>query len=231
VDLATASTFEAELGVLLKHIHQRLQIGLDEAWFSKYGYDPPQVPRKDGKTDEEYGKDLKKAWEKTFGLIKLWQEPEEAWARMLAEMFVYVPYGGSAQATFGNARDIDVYAKWPSVYPLHVACQHLSTVAVLSRGFEPSRVGTGLEAGPNAGVPIFGAEVTPPARPGWTTAPVSNHVANDLRPGDLLSGDDGANKGADGKHRLFGHSATTLRRWAPRPGPRRRTPAPAIRCR
>lgn len=217
VSLDAADTFEAELGWLLKHVYQRLMRGLAEVWSSKYGYDPPDIPKEDGKTPEEYAAARKQALERSWALTDLYREPEEQWARAFAEMFVFMPYGGPAGMTFGQStslKDHDIYGKWPKVYPMVAACQHLSTYAVLTRGFAPSTVGTGLEAGPNAGVPILGKNpVTPPTRPGWTNAPVSSFAANDLHPGDVLSGDDGANKGLKGKQRLFGHSATTLRRW------------------
>ncbi len=220
VSLDSAANFEDELGALLEHIHERLKQGLDEAWSSKYGYNPPEIPKDDGKKGaEEFAAARKKALENNWALVSLYSEPEEKWARAFAEMFVYMPYGGPATMTLGfSSTDKQLYQQWPKLYPLVAACQHLSTYAVLSRGFTPDTVGTGLEAGPNGSVPVFSESLPTSStkRPSWSTAPVSSVWENDLRQGDLVSGDDGAQTidPKDGqKKRLFGHSASTLRRW------------------
>lgn len=220
VTLDSTDKFEEELGLLLDHISQRLQHGLDEAWHSRFGYDAPEIPKTEGKTADEHATARKKAIEKSWALTDLYSQPDEKWARAFAEMFVYMPYGGPARLMLDTSHDEEIYARWPDVYSLVAACQHLSTYAVLTRGFLPSDVGTGLEAGPNGGKAIFGKSLPSSSteRPSWSTASQTEFAKNDLRPGDVLSGDDGADKpnphdGGKRNLREWGHSATTLRRW------------------
>lgn len=213
VDLDAATTpesFDRELGRLLKHIQQRLEIGLSEAWISRYGYNAPQPPRADGKTPEQFAQELTAAWEKAWALNGLYQEPEEEWARQFAEMFVFAPYAGMGQAAFDSGEEnYRILQAWPKVYSTLVACQHLSSYTPLTRGFGADKLKNGMNASANAGLPIFDPVVQDGnARPSWITTEVSTYERRDLRPGDLVAGKD-----ADPNQKGFAHAASVLRRW------------------
>lgn len=199
VRLDDATSFEKELGRLLNHIYQRLEKGLKEAWMSRFGYDAPSGAAHFAFLD------------RPSALLKLYDEPEEQWARHVSEMFVYAPYAGIGQMMLGSyAHDSDVYAKWSKAHSLVVACQHLSTYAVLARGFAMGKLGAGLTAGPNPGVPVY-KDGAPAAWYGTIEKAPENKVNNykeyDVHPGDFLSGRQQKEQSG------WAHIATVLRRW------------------
>lgn len=222
VDLEAATTreaFEVELGRLLKHIQQRLEIGVTEAWISKYAYNAPSPPKEEGKTRAEYAAELQAAWNRAFALQALYDEPEEQWARIFSEMFVYMPYAGNGQTMFSNGNENHlIFEAWPKVYCTVAACQHLCSYTPLTRGSKPDKIGNGMNASANAGLPIFGpivkdAEDVKDAegknkRAAWVTTSVTTYEKRDLRPGDLVAGKD-----ADPNQKGFAHAASILRRW------------------
>lgn len=118
LDFSDPKTFDDSLKLQLRHIFERLQRGLEEAWRSEWGYDGVPDP-----------------------------SPEEEWARLFSEQVVYAGYSGvkwayntanlSIQGTpqyemclMARACDADDPA-----FPISMACQHLSTLCMLSRGY------------------------------------------------------------------------------------------------
>jgi hypothetical protein len=210
VDLDKPGAFDAELGRLLLHVVERLENGLDEAWMSRWGYDAPSWPKKAGMTQEQYSKALGDALDQAHALRDLYDEPEEQWARAMTEMFVYAPYAGMGQLMLGDGRrDREIYAQWPKVYSLAVACQHLSTYGALGRGLPASDFGNGMTAGPNGMLKVFNAPSVEgaPKRAAWLTNKISDYTHQDLRPGDIASGAENSSQTG------WAHCASVLRRW------------------
>lgn len=125
-----ASPGPAEIETILNWIWNRLQRGLEPAW---WGLDGSR-----GLPAEE------------FGL----SPDEERWARTVTEMMACVAYGGPAQSFHkfkgGVADDESIYDKMLSedpAYPIIAACQQLSTIGLVTRGFTKEHFGPGLNAG------------------------------------------------------------------------------------
>lgn len=196
IGLGDAATFGAELKALLEHVVFRLELGVGEAWMSPYTYfqrTPPNFAA--AKSDAE--REAMATELKTYitNLNTLWQQPEEKWARALVETFVFVMYGGpdilySRPVKKGGlfVKDKDFYEAFPKYYPLAVACQHLTTFAVLSRGKTVADVTSGDVVGLNCNgasalMPAFtkGYKFATKGECG-TTSCIRGHVA----PGDAL---------------------------------------------
>jgi hypothetical protein len=145
--LKLEDAFAAELPQLLDHMHDRLKIGLDEAWLSPSGYDYAD-------------QDLKSTHSTLDGTAWL-DEPDEKWARAFCEKFVFAMYSGVGQAYGYLQDDIPVFNmfKDKGALPIAVACQHLSSYAVLTRGIPLSE----LRAGVIVGCGCSGATVDYPA--------------------------------------------------------------------
>lgn len=161
------ATFDKSLKLLLQHIYERLDKGLEEAWRSEKGYDGDP--------------------EKT---------EEEEWARLFCELVIYAGYSGIKYAYSTKNMSEGSAGQWEMifmarcchapdpVFPISLACQHLSTLAILTRGYPTSDVSTltndgqpvssddlnslsladhkkfkgavaGVSAGGNGGLPVF----------------------------------------------------------------------------
>lgn len=112
--------FATQLKSLLEHIEERLNGGLDEAWISPSGYALDNAKTLD---------------RDTLGGLLFYNTPEEKWARAFSELFVFAMYGGAGGAYSLSGGDKEIYEAFPRIAPLAAACQHLSTICVLSRGF------------------------------------------------------------------------------------------------
>jgi hypothetical protein len=213
VGLDETGRFDPEIERLLHHVYQRLEKGLDEPWYSRFGYDIlRQVKQEEqasgAKITEERGRQIAEDMLARYGFAN---EPEERWARTVSEMFVFAPYAGIGTMLLGSWKDDHViYEMWPHVYSTVVACQHLSTFAALARGYNPLEFGNGLTAGPNGLVKAISApENNPePKRAGWFKNAIADYQSYDLRPGDIASG-----KQHEEDQNGFAHCATVLRRW------------------
>lgn len=137
-DLGDPTGYKDNIQILLKHLYERLDIGLAEAWESSFGYD--------GEIEDTL---------------------EEGWARIFSEMFVFAAYGGVADS-YGTKHDdtgrwdmeyvsrLDFGQNDPS-YPIVAACQHITNYGIVTRGISSSELGSsGTTAGPGtAGCPCF----------------------------------------------------------------------------
>jgi len=172
IALDKADSFAKDLNALLTHVQQRIEGGLDEAWMSEAGYawrPPPTAQQYPSKKDLEDAQRAQAQYQ--ANLLRLYNDPEEKWARALTETFVFLMYGGpdviySIPAPNGIVlRDKDFYAGFARLgsgpgkgtYPLAAACQQLSTFAVLSRGRTVDEVDkNGLScSGVSAKLPAF----------------------------------------------------------------------------
>lgn len=144
ISLSKPEKFEAELKALLQHVSDRLELGLDEAWVSEQGYavvgrarDALEKKSRGDKTsifaDPSVAPDSPYLFDK-----------EEQWARAFTELFVFTAYGGTDKVYKSSGGNQALNAEFPRVFPIVAACQHLSTYAVLSRGFPASALGDGL---------------------------------------------------------------------------------------
>jgi hypothetical protein len=135
--------FDKELGDLLRHIDERLNMGVLEAWYSEEAYgDISEEFKKVYEGKEELAEKHKKANGMAGDYIAFAFEPEEQWARAFAEMTAFLPYSGVGGdymdgATGENQRKVfeRFTAAGTGVHPIIVACQDLCTICVLSRGF------------------------------------------------------------------------------------------------
>jgi hypothetical protein len=239
VDLGRTSPIDDELRRLLGHVYQRLEKGLDEAWYSKYGYAAPVPPEAPGESPEErqHFNEASQNWANKVSIFwKLFEEPEEKWARAFTEMFAYIPYAGPGQFMLGSGgKDYQVYLKWPDVYATIAACQHITTYGALTRGIDKSLVAmgpahpdlpiskknpvqrNGMTAGPNSSLAVFGGNkaiensVPPTKRPCWIPDKITSFAKLDLQPGDVVSGT------ADSSQTGWSHAASVLRRWPIKP--------------
>lgn len=137
-DLSDPKVYEDNVQILLKHLYERLDIGLGEAWESSFGYD--------GEMEDTL---------------------EEGWARIFSEMFVFAAYGGVADS-YRTKRDdsgrwdmeyvvlLDSTQKDPS-YPIVAACQHITNYGIITRGISSTELGaSGTTAGAGtASCPCF----------------------------------------------------------------------------
>lgn len=124
--------FDEELSSLLGHILERLEGGLGEAWISKDGYGYGGSP---------------KINEDVLDGIEFYNTPEEHWARAFTEVTVFAMYGGPGEAYGIKGGDLAIFREFPRVFPISMACQHLSTLCVLSRGFPLSQMQTFTRSG------------------------------------------------------------------------------------
>ena len=116
LQLASSDITAEELKYILRRVFFRLKVGLLDAWTSYEG----------GMTPWDLG------------------GPDEEWAQMITEMLLYTAYGGPGGTYFGEGaaadkRFFDQLVSDNPAYPLVAACQHLSTMAVLTRGFALSQ--------------------------------------------------------------------------------------------
>ena len=144
-DFSDPAKYTETVQAVMKHLVQRLKGGIDEAWAS---------------TAHGYG-----------ARSALWGKPgesinsiEEQWARAFSEMVVFACYGGIG-SNHGFTPDTEmVLFSWfdktqrdAPAFPIMLACQHLSTYLVLSRGVPPAQCGpNGMTASNGtAGLPLF----------------------------------------------------------------------------
>jgi len=121
-DLADPKTYKDNLQILFKHLYERLDLGLAEAWESSFGYD--------GEPEDT---------------------PNEKWARMFSEMFVFAAYGGVADSYGTKKNDSGVWdmeyvtrldlGQQDPVYPIVAACQHITNYGIVTRGIHSSELG------------------------------------------------------------------------------------------
>lgn len=148
---------EASLKSLLEHIQERLEKGVTEAWLSKEGYDydsgvvfrdasgKDQLKALPYKPAKEAVTAVEELIKKTVDVDKVWNDPEERWARTLVERFVF-----SAYASPKDTHGMDVKALfdlYPKAYSFLLPCQYFSTYCILSRGFTIGEVSTKVAAG------------------------------------------------------------------------------------
>ena len=112
---------------VLARIQVTLQIGVGFSWL----------------TTEGGGSGIKKV-DSSWHCV--WEEPndEEKWARTISDMLLCLPYGGPGQTYFQSAsRDADLFGalerNQDKGYPIVAACQHLCTLAGISRGWKFNR--------------------------------------------------------------------------------------------
>jgi hypothetical protein len=145
-DNVTPSSLDDALPDLLQHIYDRLLIGLNEAWLSEDGYgkypDLAKVYANVAQQEDkgETKKALDAALAEATNLVTFWNLPEEQWARAFAELVVFSAYGGAGTNYGVDGGDESLYSLFPRAYPLIMACQHLATLCILSRGFPLSDV-------------------------------------------------------------------------------------------
>lgn len=139
----TSEGFDGELRQILGHVEERLKLGLTEAWFGPHAYDfkPPALKPGQVVSNEEI-RDLVK-------VMSYFSSPEESWARAFTEMVVFTMYGGSGETYFNEAaKDRTLFEAFSSgFYPIALACQHLSTMCILSRGFPLALLSTSFAVG------------------------------------------------------------------------------------
>lgn len=135
--------WKLELQALCGHLLERLNGSLDEAWMSIYGYNPHSddfkklvvAARQAGKSVKDQV-DTKNA--DLAPMAQFYDSGEEQWARAFSEMVVFAMYHSPNQI-YGTPSDTKGdqvwYDRFPTVYSIGMACQHLSTYCCLSRGF------------------------------------------------------------------------------------------------
>lgn len=179
---------ENSLKDLLEHIQERLEKGLTEAWLSKEGYDydsaavfrdaagKDQLRAMPYKPAAEASKAVEELIKKTWDVDKVWNDPEEQWARAIVEQFVFTSYAGPG-VVYGSD-DKSLYDKYPTTYPIAAACQHFSTFCIRSRGFTLDQVtksgmlGCACSGGTTS-LPCFNGQDTSPSLakdPRWIAA-------------------------------------------------------------
>jgi hypothetical protein len=222
IDLKDKDAFDADLTVLLGHVEARIKMGLDEAWLSGQGYGwrpPPEVKAMASKDELDQAM---AAGTFQSNLLHLYNDPEEKWARAFTETFAFCMYGGPgviySQARrddprpMSNRKFYEALKAAPAVYPVAVACQHLTTFAVLSRGRSVDDVGEGLDcAGSSATKKAFkkGMKFTKKGECN-TTSCILDHVG----PGDAVFFNfHGPDSGSQAAGSGTVHAATVLRTW------------------
>jgi hypothetical protein len=130
--ITLAGDFQGELTKLFDHLEERFHNGLHEAYLgpSYYDYRP-------GGARPEYNHVL--------DLTRFMDSPEEKWARAYAQTFLFTTYQGVAQAYRSTEKDKPFFELYESkgIVPIAVACQHLSTYGLLTRGVPVSEIGPG----------------------------------------------------------------------------------------
>ena len=151
--LQTEADFDKDLADLMTLLEERLVAGCGEAWLADEAYGP-NIDRKtiedklkaDPPTDEQkkapdyYGK----TYAALFDTMEFSADPEEVWARTFAEMVVFSMYGNPGHIHYWKDDASALFGRFPDFHVLLMACQYLSTYAILSRGFPASDVGKGL---------------------------------------------------------------------------------------
>lgn len=202
-----------DLKDLLGHLQQRLRRGLIEAWTN--AYETPFVPE-----PRSFDDALDATQEDP-----LWIDLEEAWARAFTEMVVFTKYGGPGQShgffqANGLADDRPLFERFPGVFPIAIACQHLSTLSCLSRGFDLARLTLSGSTGCTASAatvsyPLFqGQPQRARSQAGFSAKiPDLMTMSPPLAPGDILmfNDDDQTTLQNPGAHicsvlRVHGHS-------------------------
>lgn len=199
--------FDKDLADLLQHVQDRLTIGVTEAWFSDQGYgltaDRERIEEHFKTLSPPDGPDEQVEFVRTnilplFDFAEFFNTPEEIWARAFSEMTVFSMYANPGLLHYWKEDPAPLYAKFPSVYPIGIACQHLSTYCILSRGFKPSDVGSGCACGAGTiKLPCFDhakSALSPPLAPGkdrQETAPsfadTSQLAAKGAGPGSIVA--------------------------------------------
>lgn len=149
VSLQVAADFDKDLADLLTVIEERLRAGCGEAWLADEAYGAAidrkaiedklaaNPPSEEDKKKQEY-------WDKTYAsiwdLLEFAMEPEEQWARAFSEMVLFAMYGNPGHIHLWKDDARALYTRYPDWYPLMMACQYLSTYAILSRGFPAADV-------------------------------------------------------------------------------------------
>lgn len=193
------------LSSLLEHIAERLSIGLEEAWLSRWGYDC-KLPLRGTMDDDQWNSAFQSYCDATLPRIG-YDSPEERWARAFTESWVLAPYGGAAQSTLNNQNDARIFSGWPRVRSISIMCQEVCSYGALSRGIPPSYLldagpdgaprAQGIMAGPNDGQLVFnpkgagGPWAGSVDRARWFPGSVTKWVEHDLRPGDAIAGQAG----------------------------------------
>lgn len=151
LELTPAAAYKITMPEVFRRVHDRLKNGLDEAWKSTWGYDGDLV-----------------------------DTPDERWARLVSEMFVFNAYegpglnyglNGKHMEKLGKSADahkdlaiverLDYFGEGRTdpVYAIVGACQHIANYLVLTRGYQVAALGrVGLGTGSQKGVPCFTGE-------------------------------------------------------------------------
>jgi hypothetical protein len=136
---AEREKFDAELRVLVGHIRARLEGTLDEAWMSSEGYDSAEFRDLLIKARKENKKPSEAVEPSNADLVdaaKFYDSPEESWARAFCEKVVFSMYHTPGQIYGTPQNDAPWFSRYPEWYSIAMACQTLSTYALLSRGFD-----------------------------------------------------------------------------------------------
>ena len=147
ISLSNADTFDAELTALLQHIYDRLELGLDEAWMSSYGYlNGGDADKIKDHLDKQKAGEVRSIFEdpSIASMAYYLLEKEEQWARIFTELMVFAAYGGTDKIYKSTGDMPGMYDQFPRVFPIAMACQNLASYCVLSRGFPTSTLGAGL---------------------------------------------------------------------------------------
>lgn len=210
----TSGEFEGRLAELLQHVEERLQNGLFEAWIAPQAYDWRR-PASEGVLSLSEAESLVK-------LMAFWSSPEEAWARAFTEMVLFTMYGGSGQTYFtAEDKDRPFFEAFPRAYPIALACQHLSTMCILSRGFPIATlsksfvVGCGCTAS-TLTYDIFKNQPKEKFEPGKPPAgkdyrEVSELMKIPLAPGDIVIYNPGGTETLSQNHGKTTHIGSVLR--------------------
>jgi hypothetical protein len=109
---------------VLKFVYRQLSTGLGPLWRSI-----PGLPLKGGRALSEL----------PLAELTTQEELEEAWAQLISEALIGTPYAGPGPNYLGSS-DSDVYREAVDpddpCHPIIFACQHLGTLAAITRGFD-----------------------------------------------------------------------------------------------
>lgn len=149
----TGKAFDDELADLLTVLQERLAAGCGEAWLADEAYgaslDQKAIeaalaknpPSEDDKKKPEY---YQNTYAAIWDLLEFASEPEEVWARTFSEMVLFSMYGNPGHIHYWKDDASSLFSEYPKVYAILMACQYLSTYAILTRGFPASDVGAGM---------------------------------------------------------------------------------------
>ncbi|WP_437972222.1 hypothetical protein WMF04_24285 [Sorangium sp. So ce260] len=160
-----AAVDAAALGQVLEAVRKRLECptGLDEVWKGPDGHE--------------------KEWLPALG-------DEEKWARAYTELMLGTAYNGPGSLYYRSYLDDPKVYPWLEVgredpaVPVVAACQHLTTLAAISRGFRLGDIGgAGETAGPCGSLKIFGPKEKRWYRPSkWAGAKGADASGEDNNP-------------------------------------------------